>query len=100
MADRRFFAWMAGLVAIAFATGGVAVWLVWWASDLLQQVDDYYTSPSGTEPAAVQVSEFYDRIGSNAFAMTTVASPLLAGTVFAVFAGVTVLAQRWEWRHR
>jgi hypothetical protein len=98
MTDRRFVPWMAGLIALAVATLGVATWVLWWGSDLLFQVDRFYRTSNGSE--SIEVSSFYDRIGSNAFAMTNVASPLLAGTVVAVFGIIAVLALRWQRQHR
>jgi len=100
MTDRRFIGWMAGLVIVDLVTGLGASGILWWASDLTQQVNDFYTSFTGNEPIDAEVIDFYDRIGSNAYAMQLVASPLLAGTVFALLAGIVVLAQRWEWHHR
>lgn len=98
MTDRRWMRWVAGLIALAVVTFGVAVWVLWWGSDLLRQVDVFYRTSNGSE--SIEVSSFYDRIGSNAFAMTTVSSPLLAGTVLAAFGVIAVFALRWERQHR
>ena len=99
MTDRRFAAWMAGLIALALATGGVGIWVVWWGSDLLLQLDHFYRSQTGNE-IDPEVVAYYDRISVSAFSMQEIASPVLAGTVFALVAIMVVLARRWEVRHR
>jgi hypothetical protein len=97
MADTRVIPWVVALIATGLVSAALAIWLLWWASDLQQQVTAWYNAQSGSEYDAV-TGAFFDRIGSNAYAMESVASPLLAGTVFAILASLVVLARRWEAR--
>lgn len=97
MIDRRTLGWLIALVVTGLACAGLAIWLLHWAAELQLQVNHWYTSQNGSNYDEVK-GAFFDRIGSNAYSMETIASPLLAGTVIAILAAITVLARRWDLR--
>jgi ABC-type phosphate/phosphonate transport system permease subunit len=92
MRDRRVVPWLIGMGALALLATALAVVLIWWASELQVQVYEFYS----TNPQVVDQNDYayWERVGTNAYTLQTLAMPLFLAALVAVFALLAVLARR------
>lgn len=94
MPDRRALAYLIAIGGFAVLTGGLAVALIGWSSELQVQVYTFYSE----NPQAVDESlyRYWDSVGQNAYALQSMAMPLFLAALGAIFALLAVLTRLQE----
>jgi hypothetical protein len=96
MIDRRSLAWLIGIAGLAVGVLAVAVTLLWASADMSVRANEFYSGLTGTEQVPDRTYEYWNTISNTAYVFYSVASPLLAGGLTAVFALLAVLARRFD----
>jgi len=96
MIERRALPWLAGLVAMIFAMAGLGFWLLWTAAGIQVQVNKFFSSQVGDQQLSEDIYRYWDRLSTNSYTLSQLATPILAACVIAIFALLAVLARWWD----
>jgi hypothetical protein len=100
MSDRRAIRWILGLGALGLVTLSGALTLSWWSSDILARVYAFYAAQTDGNGVSEEDYQRWNILQNLSVTLQSLVTPLLIGTLIAVFALLAVLARRWDLAHR